>query len=224
MSSCYKRLFRWTLVSFSFFLPCLPRNITGIIKIWQPPPLKEFFPQQALLHRTFTSGFTPMSMLSLEYLRGLKWDGFGRNFVNSLFNPIQTAPSLINWITFNKTVQVRLPNLAKFIWEHFKVIVTCTSTLMLSWLPIFCGHFFFWKTCLFFKKKFLFLFLLSFLPTPDQTAFLNIDVGFMFENRFWLGVDRKIKIYYLVLKTINIKTLNNFLDVLKQCRNSTDLI
>ena len=219
MSSCYKRLFRWTLVSFSFFLPCLPRNIIGTIKIWQPPPLKEFFPQQALLHRTFTSGFTPMFTLSLEYLSGLKRDGFGRKFANSLFYPIQTAPSLINWITFNKTVQVRPPNLAKFIWEHFKVIVACTSTLMLPWLPIFCGHFFF-----FFKKKVLFLFLLLFLPTPDQTAFLNIDVGFMFENRFWLGVDRIIKIYYLVLKTINIKTLNNFLDVLKQCRNSTDLI
>ena len=218
MSPCYKRLFRWTLVSFSFFLPCLPRNITGTIKIWQPLPLKEFFPQQALLHRTFTSGFTPMFMLSLEYLNGLKWDGFGRNFANSLFNPIQTAPSLINWITFNKTVQVRPPNLAKFICEHFKVIVTCTSTLMLPWLPIFCGHFFF------LKKKVLFLFLLLFLPTPDQTAFLNIDVGFMFENGFWLGVDRIIKVYYLVLKTINIKTRNNFLDVLKQCRNSTNLI
>ena len=53
---------------------------------------QRIFPQQALLHRTFTSGFTPMFMLSLEYLNGLKWDGFGRNFANSLFNPIQTAP------------------------------------------------------------------------------------------------------------------------------------
>ena len=159
MSPCYKRLFRWTLVSFSFFLPCLPRNITGTIKIWQPLPLKEFFPQQALLHRTFTSGFTPMFMLSLEYLSGLKWDGFGRNFANSLFNPIQTAPSLINWITFNKTVQVRPPNLAKFICEHFKVIVTCTSTLMLPWLPIFCGHFFF------LKKGFISIFTIIFAHT-----------------------------------------------------------
>ena len=57
---------------------------------------QRIFPQQALLHRTFTSGFTPMFMLSLEYLSGLKWDGFGRKFANSLFNPIQTAPSLIN--------------------------------------------------------------------------------------------------------------------------------
>ena len=90
----------------------------------------------------------------IRVLSGLKRDGFGRKFANSLFNPIQTAPSLINWITFNKTVQVRPPNLAKFIWEHFKVIVTCTSTLMLPWLPIFCGHFFFfWETCLFFIKK-----------------------------------------------------------------------
>ena len=161
----------------------------------------------------------------IRVLSGLKRDGFGRKFANSLFNPIHTAPSLINWITFNKTVQVRPPNLAKFIWEHFKVIVTCTSTLMLPWLPIFCGHFFFfWKLAFFLKKKVLFLFLLSFLPTPDQTVFLNIYVGFMFENRFWLGVDRIIKIYYLVLKRINIKTRNNFLNVLKQCRNSTDLI
>ena len=187
MSSCYKGLFRWTVVSFSFFLPCLPRNITGTIKIRQPPPLKEFFPQQALLHRTFTSGFTPMFTLSLEYLSGLKRNGFARKFANSLFNPIQTEPSLINWITFNKTVQVRPPNLAKFIWEHFKVIVTCTSTLMLPWLPIFCGHFFFENLPFFKKKKVLFLFLLSFLPTPDQTAFLNIDVGFMFENSLTRG-------------------------------------
>ena len=37
--------------------------------------------------------YSYMFMLSLEYLRGLKWDSFGRKFADSLFNPIQTAPS-----------------------------------------------------------------------------------------------------------------------------------
>ena len=79
-----------------------------------------------------------------------------------------------------------------------------------------CYHGYWVFAAIFFENLVLFLFLLLFLSTLDQTAFLNIDVRFMFENGFWQGVDRIIKIYYLVLKTINIKIRNNFLDVLKQ--------
>ena len=165
MSSCYKRLFRWTLVSFSFFLPCLPRNITGTIKIWQPPPLKRIFPPTSTTAPHFRERIYSYVHAIIRVLSGLKRDGFGRKFANSLFNPIQTAPSLINWITFNKTVQVRPPNLAKFIWEHFKVIVTCTSTLMLHGYRFFAAICFFFGNLPFFhKKRFYFYFYYCFCP------------------------------------------------------------
>ena len=45
----------------------------------------------------------------------------------------------------------------KFIWEHFTVLVICTSTLTLPWQPNFDSHVF-QNLHFFLKNKFYFFF------------------------------------------------------------------
>ena len=63
----------------------------------------------------------------------------------------------------------------KFIWKHFKVFVTCTSTL--AWQPSFESNFFS-KICIFSTKKVLFFFLLiEFLVHLIKHYFINTLSG-----------------------------------------------
>ena len=57
----------------------------------------------------------------------------------------------------------------KFIWKHFKVVVTCT----LAWQPSFDSNFFF-KSCIFSEKKILFpSVLIEFLVHLIKHYFIN---------------------------------------------------
>ena len=77
------------------------------------------------------------------------------HFICTSFHLIYQPPSRKSWWT-SKPIKLWPPNLATFpknIWEHFKVVVTCASTLMLPWQPSFWSHVF-QNLHLFLKNRF----------------------------------------------------------------------
>ena len=76
----------------------------------------------------------------------------------TLFRPSPPSPHTKKMNNL-KPFKLRAPNLATFpksSWEHFKVVVTCTSTLTLPWQPSFNKCFFFQNLHFFFYKRPLF--------------------------------------------------------------------
>ena len=106
-------------------------------------------------------------------------------------------PSRKTWWWTSKPIKLWPPNLVTFpknIWEHFKVVVTCASTLMLPWQPSFWSYEF-QNLHLFFKNSFWFYF---------SYYYITLKLALFYQYKVIVTVDEIEAFWSLVWENIGL--------------------